>query len=132
MLKARAGYKTSEFWVTIVSVVFSCLYLVGIISEKQQSEELTGMVATALESCIVVGGQLYVFYRYIKGRMEVKKIVAEENLKYTELSVPEEVVEDIIRKVLEEKTNDNSRKADKRDEQDRPTSTRKPRGRKKS
>jgi hypothetical protein len=131
-MKTKAGYKTSEFWVTVVSVVFSCLYLVGIISEKQQSEELIHIVSTALESCIVVAGQLYVFYRYVKGRTEVKKIEAEEQLKYTEMAVPEQVVEEIVRKVLEEKNNESKNSDSGTIGKNSGASQRKPNKRKKS
>jgi hypothetical protein len=90
-MKVRAGYKTSEFWVTLVSFVFSGLYLTGILSDHGQKEELIGVGGHVVESIILIFGQLLIFYRYVKGRNEVKKIVEQENL---ELIKKEEQVSD--------------------------------------
>ena len=79
-MKIKAGYKTSEFWFTLVSFLFSGLYLTGILTENDQKEELISVVSHAVESCILIGGQLFVLYRYVKGRQEVKKIVEQEKL----------------------------------------------------
>jgi len=79
-MKIKAGYKTSEFWFTLVSFIFSGLYLTGILTENEQKEELISIVSHAVESTILIGGQLLILYRYVKGRNEVKKIVEEENL----------------------------------------------------
>lgn len=79
-MKIRAGYKTSEFWVTLVSFIFSGLYLTGILSDHSQKEELIGVGGHVVESIILICGQLLIFYRYVKGRNEVKKIVEQENL----------------------------------------------------
>lgn len=76
----KPGYKTSEFWFTLVSFIFSGLYLTGILTENEQKEELISIVSHAVESTILIGGQLLILYRYVKGRSEVKKIVEEENL----------------------------------------------------
>ena len=76
----KAGYKTSEFWFTLVSFIFSGLYLTGILTENEQKEELISIVSHAVESTILISGQLLILYRYIKGRNEVKKIVEQENL----------------------------------------------------
>jgi hypothetical protein len=79
-MSVKAGYKTSEFWFTLVSFIFSGLYLTGVLKENDQKEELITVVSHAVESCILIGGQLFVLYRYVKGREEVKKIVEQENL----------------------------------------------------
>jgi uncharacterized membrane protein YfhO len=79
-MKVKAGYRTSEFWFTVVSFIFSGLYLMGILKENDQKEELISVVSHAVESTILVGGQMLIFYRYIKGRSEVKKIVEQEKL----------------------------------------------------
>lgn len=73
-MKVKAGYRTSEFWFTLVSFIFSGLYLTGIINENQHKEELISTVSHAVESCILIGGQLIILYKYVKGRNEVKKI----------------------------------------------------------
>lgn len=72
-MKVKAGYKTSEFWFTLVSFLFSGLYLTGILTENAQKEELITVVSHAVESCILIGGQLIILYRYVKGRNEIKK-----------------------------------------------------------
>jgi hypothetical protein len=79
-MKIKPGWKSSEFWVTFVSFIFSGLYLTGILSDHSQKEELIGVGGHVVESIILIFGQLLIFYRYVKGRNEVKKIVENENL----------------------------------------------------
>jgi len=79
-MKIKAGYRTSEFWFTMVSFIFSGLFLLGIIGDYSQKEELIRDVSHGVESTILIGGQLFVLYRYIKGRSDIKKIVEEEEL----------------------------------------------------
>lgn len=79
-MKLKAGYKTSEFWFTLVSFIFSGLYLTGILTENDQKEELITIVSHAVESVILISGQVWILARYIRGRSEVKKIVEKENL----------------------------------------------------
>ena len=69
----KPGYRTSEFWFTLVSFVFSGLYLVGVIGDMQQKDELIANVSHAVESCILIGGQAIVLYKYIKGRTQIKE-----------------------------------------------------------
>ena len=78
-MKIKAGYKTSEFWFTLVSFIFSGLYLTGLLKENDQKEELITIVSHAVESVILISGQILIFYKYIKGRTEVKKIAVKEN-----------------------------------------------------
>jgi hypothetical protein len=73
----KPGYKTSEFWFTLVSFIFSGLFLLGVIGENQQKEELISNVSHAVESCILIGGQLLILYKYIKGRTNVKSAFSE-------------------------------------------------------
>jgi hypothetical protein len=69
----KPGYKTSEFWFTMVSFIFSGLFLLGIIGDPDQKEELITDVSHAVESTILIGGQLFVLYEYIKRRSEIKE-----------------------------------------------------------
>jgi len=69
----KPGYRTSEFWFTAVSFIFSGLYLLGIINDNSHKEELIGNVSHAVESCILIGGQLVILYKYINSRKEIKK-----------------------------------------------------------
>lgn len=79
-MKVKPGYKSSEFWFTLVSFIFSGLFLLGIIGDYSQKEELISDISHGVESTILIGGQLLVLYRYIKGRSDIKKIVEEEEL----------------------------------------------------
>jgi hypothetical protein len=79
-MKIKAGYRTSEFWFTLVSFVFSGLYLTGLLTENEQKEELISVVSHAVESIILISGQVWILAKYIKGRNEVKKIVETEKL----------------------------------------------------
>jgi hypothetical protein len=79
-MKIKAGYRTSEFWFTLVSFIFSGLFLMGIIGDYSQKEELISNISHGVESVILISGQLFVLYRYVKGRSEIKKIVEEEEL----------------------------------------------------
>jgi len=88
-MKIKAGYRTSEFWFTLVSFIFSGLFLMGIIGDYAHKEELIRDISHGVESVILISGQLFVLYRYVKGRNEIKKIIEEEELekiKHSELS----------------------------------------------
>lgn len=81
-MKVKAGYKTSEFWFTLVSFIFSGLYLTGVLTENEHKEELITVVSHAVESVILISGQVFILLKYIKGRNEVKKL-AEESINKT-------------------------------------------------
>lgn len=72
MTTIKPGYKTSEFWFTLVSFLFSGLYLVGILRENTQKEELIEIASHAVESVFLIGGQILLLVKYIKGRTAVK------------------------------------------------------------
>jgi hypothetical protein len=70
----KPGYKTSEFWFTLVSFLFSGLYLIGIFGEDaQQKEDLIRDVSHGVESVILIGGQLMLLMRYLNGRKSIKE-----------------------------------------------------------
>ena len=69
----KPGYKTSEFWFTMVSFIFSGLYLMGLIGENAQKEDLIQETSRGLEATILIIGQLTVLFKYIKGRTDLKK-----------------------------------------------------------
>jgi len=68
----KPGYRTSEFWFTLVSFIFSGLYLTGIINDSQNKDELISVVSHAVESCILISGQFVILYKYINARKNVK------------------------------------------------------------
>jgi hypothetical protein len=69
----KPGYRTSEFWFTVVSFIFSGLYLIGLIGDNSQKEDLIRDVSHGVESVILIGGQLAILYKYINSRKEIKK-----------------------------------------------------------
>lgn len=81
-MKHRSGYKSSEFWFTLVSFIFSGLYLIGVIGESSYKDDLIRDVSHAVESVILIVGQVFIVYNYIRGRSSVKE---------AELKTPEEL-----------------------------------------
>lgn len=82
----KPGYRTSEFWLTLVSFLFSGLYLVGLLDTNSQKEDLIDETSRGVEAAILIIGQLTVLFKYIKGRSEIKKIwwsTASENERKT-------------------------------------------------
>ena len=69
----KPGYRTSEFWFTMVSFIFSGLYLMGLIGENSQKEDLIQETSRGLEATILIAGQLTVLFKYINSRAELKK-----------------------------------------------------------
>jgi hypothetical protein len=114
----KPGYRTSEFWFTLVTFIFSGLYLLGIIGDISQKDELISIVSHAVESCILIGGQLIVLYKYISSREEVKRLQT--------LSEETEEVEEVIAK-----KSPNRRKKNESNRSTK-TRTRKPNSRKQS
>lgn len=69
----KPGYKTSEFWFTLVSFIFSGLYLCGLLDSNTQKEDLIQETSKGLEATILIIGQLTVLFKYVKGRTDLKK-----------------------------------------------------------
>ena len=57
------GYKTSSFWFTLVSFIFSGLFLMGAIKDVDQKEELISVVTHAVESIILIATQGFILYK---------------------------------------------------------------------
>tara|TARA_Y100000385_G_scaffold198043_1_gene204999 strand:+ start:182 stop:598 length:417 start_codon:yes stop_codon:yes gene_type:complete len=66
------GYRTSSFWFTLVSFIFSGLFLMGVIKDVDQKEELISVVTHAVESIILIATQGFILYKYMKSRSEEK------------------------------------------------------------
>lgn len=81
-MRLKPGYKTSEFWFTLVSFIFSGLYLTGILKENEQKEELITIMTHAVESCILIGGQLIILYKYVNGRTKIKEKFEEKEVNH--------------------------------------------------
>jgi hypothetical protein len=70
----KPGYRTSEFWFTLVSFLFSGLYLIGLFGEDvQQKDDLIRDVSHGVESVILISGQLALLWKYLNSREEIKK-----------------------------------------------------------
>jgi hypothetical protein len=69
----KPGYRTSEFWFTFVSFLFSGLYLIGLLDSNTQKEDLIQETSRGLEATILIIGQLTVLFKYVKGRTDLKK-----------------------------------------------------------
>jgi hypothetical protein len=69
----KPGYKTSEFWFTLVSFIFSGAYLFGVLDDFTQKEDLIQETSKGLEAAILIIGQLTLLFKYIKGRTDLKK-----------------------------------------------------------
>jgi len=72
-MKYKPGWKTSEFYFTLVSFLFSGAYLLGLLESVSQKDDLISETNKGLEALILIMGQLAVLFRYIKGRTEIKK-----------------------------------------------------------
>jgi len=69
----KPGYRTSEFWFTLVSFIFSGLYLMGLLDNNTQKEDLIQETSKGLEATILIIGQLTVLFKYINGRTKLKQ-----------------------------------------------------------
>jgi hypothetical protein len=76
----KPGYRTSEFWFTMVSFIFSGLFLLGVIGENAHKEELISNVSHAVESSILIGGQLLILWKYINSRKDIKKTWSDNHM----------------------------------------------------
>ncbi len=94
----KPGYKTSEFWFTVVSFVFSGFYLLGIINDNGQKEDLIRDVSHGVESVILIGGQIALLMRYLNGRKSIKET-------WWNTATPEE------RKIVSNTNNNNNTKS---------------------
>lgn len=110
----KKNYQTSEFWFTVVSFVFSGLFILGIINDFDQKEELISDISHGVESVFLLSGQFVVLYKYMKGRSEQKKAYADLELAK---EVSRQVELELARRELEEKkTQKKTKEAEKDDE----------------
>lgn len=90
----KPAYKSTEFWFTLVSFIFSGLFLTGVISENDTKEQLIDVVSHAVQSVFLIGGQFAIFYKYIQSRKQQK--IEEEKTKQKELDSMEKELENYI------------------------------------
>jgi competence ComEA-like helix-hairpin-helix protein len=90
----KSGYRTTEFWFTLVSFIVSGLFLFGIITDPNAKDELIEVVSHAVESCVLLGGQAMILYKYINSRKEHK--IAYEKTKQKEADLINKELEDYV------------------------------------
>jgi len=90
----KPGYKTTEFWLTLVSFIFSGLFLFGVIGESDTKDELIDVFTHVTESVTLLGGQAAVLSRYIRKRKEEK--IEYERSRQKELDNNRKELEDYI------------------------------------
>jgi hypothetical protein len=69
----KPGYRTSEFWFTLVSFIFSGAYLFGVLDDFNQKEDLIQETSKGVEAVILIIGQLTLLFKYVKARTDLKK-----------------------------------------------------------
>ena len=74
----KPGYRTSEFWFTLVSFLISGLFLFGIITDENTKDELIGVITHGVESIILIVGQFGIFYRYLSNRNKYNRDYSRE------------------------------------------------------
>lgn len=90
----KPNYKTSEFWFTMVTFIFSGLFLIGFLTDYDQKEELISDISHGVESVFLIGGQLAVLYKYINSRKQQK--VEYEKRKGKEVEKIAKEIEDAV------------------------------------
>ena len=94
MAAYKPGYKTSEFWFTMVTFIFSGLFLMGFLTDYDQKEELISDISHGVESVFLIGGQIVILYKYINSRKQQK--VEYEKRKGKEVEKIAKEIEDAV------------------------------------
>lgn len=68
----KAGWKTSEFWLTLATQVISLLVMLGVVAGSDV-ESISGAVKQAITAGFTLVASALVLWRYIQGRVELKK-----------------------------------------------------------
>jgi hypothetical protein len=72
----RPGWKTSEFWVALVSQLLALAVLLGVIPVQDRAT-LEGALATAVTAAFVLVASAAVAWKYMGGRVDLKTLAAE-------------------------------------------------------
>lgn len=114
MTRIKPAYKTTEFWFTLVSFVFSGLFLVGVLTDNEHKDELIDVTTHAVESIIMIGGQIALLYRYTKSRSRQKEEY------YRDIPSPrqQEEIERAVRNSKENKKKKKKKKKNKKPKED--------------
>jgi membrane protein YdbS with pleckstrin-like domain len=71
-MNTTKGYKTSEFWIVIASLIVSALVLLKVVPADSQ-DNLTPFIADGLEKLVALIISLSTIITYIRSRTELKK-----------------------------------------------------------
>lgn len=58
MNETKAGYKTTEFWLSVVAVIVGGITTAGVFSEGTSGEKITALVTSALVALGYTGARL--------------------------------------------------------------------------
>lgn len=72
MTPVKAGWKTTEFWLTLIGTVLGVLVALGVIS-AQDMQTLEGAATSAVTGLGTVAGGVLLIWQYIRGRTAVKE-----------------------------------------------------------
>lgn len=79
LIDKLSGWKTSEFWLTLLTVVFSLVYLFK--GRADQLQETAPIIQQTAESIALLITNLAVIFRYIKSRENIKTTTIEQEVK---------------------------------------------------
>lgn len=79
ILDRLAGWKTSEFWLTLLTVVFSLFYLFK--GRSEQLHETMPVLQQTAEAIALLITNFAVVFRYIKSRENIKTTTIEQTVK---------------------------------------------------
>lgn len=74
----KAGWRTTEFWLTLGTFLVSGFVLTGVIAQGNQ-DTIGQIVTHAITSVGLVAGQAAIVYKYISGRNKKKAAVKEDS-----------------------------------------------------
>lgn len=89
LMDRLAGWKTSEFWLTLLTVVFSLFYLFK--GRTDQLHETMPVLQQTAEGIALLITNFAVIFRYIKSRENIKTTTIEQSVKLKTANNKEEV-----------------------------------------
>ncbi len=72
MNPTRPGYQTTEFWLTLMTAVLSCLVATGVVSSEDRMVIERAMNDIVVKTAAIVANAV-VIYQYISSRVALKK-----------------------------------------------------------
>ena len=72
MNPTRPGYQTTEFWLTLMTALLSCLVATGVIEPENRQVLQENLDSIIVKSAAILGNAV-VIYQYIASRVALKK-----------------------------------------------------------